>query len=514
YYFQYSKNLVGTLFRDITERKKTEEKLRAASSYSRSLIEASLDPLVTISSDGKITDVNKATESVTGFSRRQLIGSDFSTYFTNPVKARKGYKEVFREGFVRDYPLAIKHKSGQITDVLYNATVYRNEKGEIQGVFAAAHDVTERKLAEQKLLAAYSYSRSLIEASLDPLVTISKEGKITDVNKATEDVTGCSRKELIGSDFSDYFTEPDQARAGYQKVFTEGYVMDYPLAIRHKFGTITDVLYNASVYRNPQGEIQGVFAAARDITVRKAMENEIKQTMEKLKQSNAELEQFAYVASHDLQEPLRMVASYVQLIERRYKGKLDPEADEFIAYAVDGANRMRGLIDDLLTYSRVSRLGKPFEQTNLESTLDAVLKNLQVSIAENDAVVTHDKLPVVIADGGQLVQLLQNLIGNAIKFHGKEAPRVHVSAQVKENEYLFSVRDNGIGIAPEYIDRLFKIFQRLHTREEYPGSGIGLAVCKKIVERHGGRIWIESQMGKGSTIYFTLNKQKGVNKKI
>jgi light-regulated signal transduction histidine kinase (bacteriophytochrome) len=201
-------------------------------------------------------------------------------------------------------------------------------------------------------------------------------------------------------------------------------------------------------------------------------------------------------------------------LERRYKGKLDPEADEFIAYAVDGANRMRGLIDDLLTYSRVSRLGKPFEQTNLESTLDAVLKNLQVSIAENDAVVTHDKLPVVIADGGQLVQLLQNLIGNAIKFHGKEAPRVHVSAQVKENEYLFSVRDNGIGIAPEYIDRLFKIFQRLHTREEYPGSGIGLAVCKKIVERHGGRIWIESQMGKGSTIYFTLNKQKGVNKKI
>ncbi len=494
--------------RDITERRQAEEKLKSVSLYSRSLIEASLDPLVTISAEGKITDVNKSTEEVTGYTRDQLIGSDFSDYFTEPEKARIGYKKVFTEGYVTDYPLAIRHQSGKITDVLYNATVYRNEDGTIQGVFAAARDVTERKIAEQKLFAASLYSRSLIEASLDPLVTISKEGKITDVNKATEDVTGCTREELVDSDFSDYFTEPRDARAGYQKVFTEGFVKDYPLAIRHKSGKITDVLYNASIYRNPQGDIQGVFAAARDVTERNAMENEIKLTMEKLKQSNSELEQFAYVASHDLQEPLRMVASYVQLLERRYKGKLDKDADEFIGYAVDGANRMRGLIDDLLTYSRVSRLGKPFEPTNLESTLEVVLLNLKASITENNAVVTHDKLPVVNADGGQLVQLLQNLIGNAIKFHGKEPSRVHVSAQDRGNEYVFSVRDNGIGIAPEYFDRLFKIFQRLHTREEYPGSGIGLAVCKRIVERHGGRIWIKSQVGKGSTIYFTLNKQK------
>ena len=498
--------------RDVTERKQAEDKLKSVSLYSRSLIEASLDPLVTISAEGKITDVNKSTEEVTGYSREQLIGSDFSDYFTEPEKARLGYKKVFTDGYVRDYPLAICHQSGKIVDVLYNATVYRNEDGVIQGVFAAARDVTQRKIAEQKLLAASLYSRSLIEASLDPLVTISKAGKITDVNKATEEVTGCIREELIGSDFSDYFTEPQEARTGYQKVFTEGLVKDYPLAIRHKSGRITDVLYNASIYRNPQGDIQGIFAAARDITERKAMENEIKLTLEKLKQSNSELEQFAYVASHDLQEPLRMVASYVQLLERRYKGKLDADADEFIAYAVDGANRMRGLIDDLLTYSRVARLGKPFEPTDLESTLKIVLLNLQASIKENNAIVTHDKLPVVVADGGQLVQLLQNLIGNAIKFHGKDPPHVHVSAQAKENEYLFSVCDNGIGIAPEYYDRLFKIFQRLHTREEYPGSGIGLAVCKRIVERHGGRIWIASQVGKGSTIYFTLNRQKGVDK--
>ena len=389
-----------------------------------------------------------------------------------------------------------------------NYVIETKRQDEVSELSYAFNQMTaNRKIAEEKLLAASLYARSLLEASLDPLVTISKEGKITDVNKATEDVTGCSREELIGSDFSDYFTEPEQARAGYQKVFTEGLVKDYPLAIRSKSGRITEVLYNATVYLNPQGEIQGVFAAARDITERKAMENEIKLAMEKLQQSNAELEQFAYVASHDLQEPLRMVASYVQLIERRYKGKLDSDADEFIGYAVDGANRMRGLIDDLLTYSRVARLGKPFEPTDLESTLEIVLLNLKASIAENKAVVTHDKLPTVMADGGQLVQLFQNLIGNGIKFHGDQAPLVHVSVQVRDTDYLFSVRDNGIGIAPEYYDRLFKIFQRLHTREEYPGSGIGLAVCKRIVERHGGRIWIESQVGKGSTIYFTLSKR-------
>jgi PAS domain S-box-containing protein len=494
--------------RDITERKLAEEKLHAAALYARSLLEASLDPLVTISAEGKITDVNQATEYVTGVSREQLIDSDFCNYFTEPNRAMEGYLKVFTDGFVKDYPLAIRHKSGRITDVLYNASVFRNEAGEIQGVFAAARDVTERKKAEEKLRSASIYARSLLEASLDPLVTISAEGKVTDVNKSTEDVTGCSREELIGSDFSDYFTEPENARVGYKRVFTDGYVKDYPLAIRHKSGKITDVLYNATVYRSAQGEVQGVFAAARDITERKAMENEIQRTMEKLRQSNAELEQFAYVASHDLQEPLRMVASYVQLLERRYKGKLDSDADEFIAYAVDGANRMRGLIEDLLTYSRVGRLGKPFEPTDTESTLETALKNLKASISENNAVVTHDQLPVVVADGGQLTQLFQNLIGNAIKFHGKEPPRVHVSTQVKETEYLFSVKDNGIGIAPEYFDRLFKIFQRLHTREEYPGSGIGLAICKRIVERHGGRIWLESQVGKGSTIYFTISKRQ------
>jgi PAS domain S-box-containing protein len=276
-------NEMEKLVRERTkELRESEDRLRKSSLYARSLIEASLDPLVTISAEGKITDVNKATEHVTGVSREQMIGSDFSDYFTEPKKARTGYEQVFADGFVRDYPLAIRHTSGKVTDVLYNATVYRNEAGEIQGVFAAARDVTKRKQAEERVRAASLYSRSLIEASLDPLVTISAEGKITDVNKATEFVTGFGREQLIGSDFSDYFTEPERARAGYQNVFTEGFVRDYPLAIRHVSGRTTDVLYSATVYRNEKGEVQGVFAAARDITERKRLEEEVKADQERL----------------------------------------------------------------------------------------------------------------------------------------------------------------------------------------------------------------------------------------
>ncbi|MBI2818251.1 MAG: PAS domain S-box protein [Acidobacteria bacterium] len=257
-------NLIGvsSIARDITERKRADERLRAASEYARSLIEASLDPLVTISPEGKITDVNEATVKVTGVPREKLIGTDFSDYFTAPDQAREGYQAVFSIGSVTDYPLTIRHRDGRLSDVLYNASVYKNAEGNVLGVFAAARDVTAQKQASQ-------YARSLIEASLDPLVTISPEGKITDVNEATIKVTGVHRDRLIGTDFSDYFTEPDKAREGYQQVFAEGFVTDYPLTIRHHDGRLTDVLYNASVYKDARGNVLGVFAAARDMTAQK-----------------------------------------------------------------------------------------------------------------------------------------------------------------------------------------------------------------------------------------------------
>lgn len=239
----------------------------------------------------------------------------------------------------------------------------------------------------------------------------------------------------------------------------------------------------------------------RDLALsRKTLEESIAE----LGRSNSDLQQFAYVASHDLQEPLRMIASYTQLLARRYKGKLDSDAEEFIGYAVDGANRMQRLINDLLAYSRVSTQGNVFEPVDCNGLLEEVLSNLRVAVEESRAVVTHDPLPTVMADGRQLGQLFQNLISNAIKFRGEGPPRVYVSAEQRTGEWLFSVRDNGIGVDPQYAERIFVIFQRLHNREEYPGTGIGLAICKKIVERHGGRIWVASQAGQGTTFYFTL----------
>jgi light-regulated signal transduction histidine kinase (bacteriophytochrome) len=233
--------------------------------------------------------------------------------------------------------------------------------------------------------------------------------------------------------------------------------------------------------------------------------------MAELARSNAELEQFAYITSHDLQEPLRMVSSFVQLLEKRYKGRLDGDADDFIMYAVDGANRMDRLITDLLAYSRVGSRGREFKQVLSEVVLDHALSNLQVAIEQSGAVITRDPLPEVIGDDIQLTQLFQNLIGNAIKFCMDRPPCIHVSADQQGNKWVFSVRDNGIGIATEYFGRIFSIFQRLHNRKDYPGTGIGLAICKKVVERHGGRIWVESEPGVGSIFFFTIPAQRGAD---
>ena len=580
---------------------KVGEVLRLSNLYNRSLIEASLDPLVTIGPDGKITDVNEATEQVTGYSRDELIGTDFSDYFTEPEKAKKGYQEVFSVGFVYDYELAIQNKNGHITPVLYNASVYKYEFGDVIGVFAAARDITERKKAEEALREAYEhiqvqseeiqvqneelqaqseelrvqneelqvqseeiraqneelqvqseelkdshellreteerfrtltenspdiiarfdrqnrhtyinpaavklyecsqeeiigktntelgidpklikfweghyenvfttakpetmefhykssqgkdyyfntrivpeliksrvvsvlavfrditdikkaeealrlsniYNRSLIEASLDPLVTIGLDGKITDVNIATEQITGYHRKELIGTDFSAYFTESSVASTGYQHVFRHGEVRDYSLEIQHKDGHITPVLYNASVYKDESGKVIGVFAAARDITERKKAENILKLKLEELARSNEELEQFAYVSSHDLQEPLRMITSYLQLLQKKYQGNLDDKADKYIHFAVDGASRIQNLINDLLAYSRVTRDAREPEFISCKSILNQTLSNLKVILQEKKVTISYGTLPDVMVNSTQIIQVFQNLISN------------------------------------------------------------------------------------------------------
>ena len=382
-------------------------------------------------------------------------------------------------------------------------------------------DVTAHKQAQTALRSASLYSRGLLEAALDPLVTISADGKITDVNKATELATGVARDQLIGTDFSNYFTEPEKAREGYQRVFAQGFVTDYPLTIRHRNNQLIDVLYNAAVYKNESGEIQGVFAAARDITEKKITEAElekyrlhledlVKQRTEELARSNKDLEQFAYVASHDLQEPLRAVAGFVELLRRNLKGSLDAKTTEYIDFTIDGARRMQTLINGLLEYSRVGTTGKIPKKINSKESLDEAIARLATGIKETGAQITADDLPIVHFDDVQLTQLFQNLIGNAIKFRSQQAPRIHINVARQDSGWQFAVSDNGIGIEPQYAQRIFQIFQRLHSRDEYPGTGIGLSICKKIVERHNGKIWVESKPGSGSIFHFTIPDKGGL----
>ena len=271
-------------------------------------------------------------------------------------------------------------------------------------------------------------------------------------------------------------------------------------------GSLHDLSARGNVIPGEAHEMTRMTGVIWDITERKRTEERLTRLLAELERSNKELELFAYVASHDLQEPLRMVSSYTQLLERRYSEKLDDDAREFIGYAVDGANRMQRLINDLLEFSRLSTRGKPLEQTDVAQVLGNVRANLSVAIEEVGAIVTNDSMPVVMADTGQFVQLLQNLVGNGLKFRNGTRPLVHVRAVEAQHHWQFSVSDNGIGIESQYFDKIFVIFQRLHTRDDYQGTGIGLALCKRIVERHGGRIWVESKPGEGSTFFFTIPK--------
>jgi light-regulated signal transduction histidine kinase (bacteriophytochrome) len=263
-------------------------------------------------------------------------------------------------------------------------------------------------------------------------------------------------------------------------------------------------LLSVVMLRDSEGNPLCMIASTRDITERKQAEQALAEKTEDLQRSNEELERFAYVASHDFQEPLRMVSSYVQLLARRYQGRLDADADVFIGFAVDGAKRMQNLINDFLVYRRVDRRGEPQEPTDFETVCRKAKSSLQKLITESNATITHDPLPTVMADHAQMVQVFQNLIGNAIKFRGEAPPSLHISARKSRNEWVFAFRDNGMGIAKEFFERIFIIFQRLQLREEYPGTGMGLAICKRIMERHGGRVWVESEPGRGATFYFTL----------
>lgn len=479
--------------RDITARKKIELQLHETSAYARSLIESSLDPLVTISPDGKITDVNGATEEITGVTREWLIGTDFSIYFTEPRRAREGYRKILKEGSVRDYPLAIRHASGRITDVLYNASVYKDEVGKVRGIFAAARDVTETKQASR-------YSRSLIEASLDPLVTISPQGTITDVNAAMVKITGFPREKLIGTNFSDYFTSPKEAREGYEKMFKQGSVTDYPLTLRSEDGKLTDVLYNASVYKDEKDNVLGAFATARDYT-------SVKQSTEQVEATNRELEAFSYSVSHDLRAPLRAIDGFAKVLSEEYKEKLDDEGKRIVSIIEENAVQMGKLIDDLLAFSRLGRQELKKEYVAMGTLADGVFKELTRTLPEGSIEYKTQALPDSRVDSAMIRLVWQNLLSNAIKFTGKKKhPVIEVGSTTDGNMITYFVKDNGAGYDMKYNDKLFNVFQRLHDPGDFEGTGVGLANVKRIIERHGGKVWSEGKVDEGATFFFSLPK--------
>ncbi|HWK90330.1 MAG TPA: ATP-binding protein, partial [Longimicrobium sp.] len=373
--------------------------------------------------------------------------------------------------------------------------------------------VVERTRAQEAVRRSEEKFAGIVAVSADAVVSVDEEQRIVLFNQGAEQIFGWTADEIIGQRLETLL--PQRFRAGHERQvrgFGEGPVTARRMGERgqvhglRKNGEVFPA--DASISKLDLGGTRLYTAVVRDVTERRRAEEALARQAEELGRSNAELEQFAYVASHDLQEPLRMVASYTQLLARRYRGRLDDDADEFIGYAVDGVTRMQALINDLLAYSRVGRREITVEPVDLEALLVRVLVHLGPAIEEAGGTVTHDALPTVQGDAGQLGQLLQNLVGNAVKFHGDDPPRAHVGAERGDGEWRLRVADNGIGIDPEFQDRIWVIFQRLHSRAEHPGTGIGLAICKKIVERHGGRIWLDSAPGRGSTFHFTLPDRK------
>jgi len=400
--------------------------------------------------------------------------------------------------FQLDVARAARQREETLREVLQEEQRLREQLSE---------ELEDRKRGEEALWESEERYRLHFESARDVIFSLDPGFRFLSVSPSVERFLGYRPEELVGRRLDEAgILVPEsleQAFADTVRAFRGEPQQDAEYEFIAKDGSRHwGATRSTAVYRD--GEVVQLNGIARDTTKRRRAEEGLKRVMAELERSNAELEQFAYVASHDLQEPLRMVSGYVGLLAKRYEDKLDTDAQEFIAYAVDGTTRMQTLIQDLLAYSRLGTQGQPFQPTDCTGVLEGALANLQVAIEESGAVITHDPLPSVSGDESQLVQLLQNLIGNALKFRGEDPPRVHVSAQQKGQEWVFAVRDNGIGIAPESSERIFQIFQRLHGRDEYPGTGIGLAVCKKIVERHGGRIWVESEPGKGATFYFTI----------
>ncbi len=527
----------AALREEMTARNLAEEKLRrrveaellASEDKLHSCFEAASQAILGVSSTGRISLVNRRTEEMFGYSRDELLGHDLEILLPERfriahVAHRDGY---FAEPRVRamgaGMELAGRRKDGTEFPIEIGLSHVNSQEGSL--AFGMVSDISERKKAADELervnlelrranaelIASQDKLRSYFEAASQAILGVSSDGHISLVNRRTEEMFGYTREELLGKELE--LLLPDRFRhvhvAHRDAYFAEprvramGAGMD--LAGRRKDGTEFPIEIGLGHANTPEGPL--AFGMVSDISERKKAADDLKRVNEELRRSNTEMEQFAHVASHDLQEPLRMVTGYLQLIDRRYADRLDANGKEFIGFAVDGAKRMKALIRDLLEFSRTGTHAASFRRIDSGSIVDNAVANLKTAIDESAAKITIDPLPTIVGDPVLLTQVFQNLIANAIKFKKSNGPCVHISAQREGTEWIYSVRDNGIGMESRHLDRIFLIFERLHSIEEYSGSGIGLAITRKIVERHQGRIWVDSQPGAGSTFFFSLSAE-------
>jgi PAS domain S-box-containing protein len=464
--------------------------------------------------DGRITAWNRGAELMYGYSEEEALAMNIER-LTAPGKVDEQQDFVRRlvaGEAVTSFETQRVTKDGRILDVWMTVTKLVDKAGRPIGIASTERDTTALKREAEEAARMVTVVRD----SNDAITIQDSEGRITAWNHGAELMYGYSEAEALAMSI-ERLTAPgkvDEQRDIVCRLVAGEAITSFETQRVTNDGRILDVWMTVTKLVDKAGKPIGIASTERDITQRKRAEEKQREELERrveqrtaaLERSNKELEQFAYVASHDLQEPLRMVASYTQLLEHRYKDQLDDTAREFMKFAVDGASRMQRLINDLLAYSRVQTNAGEFETVDLNHILGQARTNLATAIEESGALVTNDELPNVMADPAQLLSVLQNLIGNAVKFHGEGLPHVHVAARETDDEIAVSVRDNGIGIRKEHQERIFQIFQRLHNRTDYPGTGIGLALCERIVARHGGRIWVESEEGKGATFMFTLPK--------
>ncbi len=505
--------LVTAAIRDISVRKAAEKHLGQMEGRYRGLLEAAPDAMVVVDRVGKIVLLNARAENEFGYRRDELLGQQVKTIIPVGFAERliadgtRSAADALAQQIGTGIELSGRRKNGSEFPIEIMLSPLESAEGIL--ITAAIRDISVRKAAEKHLGQMEGRYRGLLEAAPDAMVVVDRVGKIVLLNARAENEFGYRRDELLGQQVKTIipvgFAErliADGTRSAAEAL-AQQIGTGIELSGRRKDGSEFPIEIMLSPLESAEGIL--VTAAIRDITTRKNAELQLLSKVGELNRSNLELGQFAYIASHDLQEPLRMVASYTQLLSRRYKGRLDSDADEFIAFAVDGAGRMQRLIQDLLAYSRVGTKGNELLETSSEEAMQQALINLREAIRESGALVTHDPMPAVLADEMQLVQLFQNLIGNAIKYQKPGIPRIHISAAMDGGKkWIFSVKDNGLGIDPQYFERIFGMFQRLHKRDEFAGTGIGLAICKKIVERHGGSISVESAPGQGSTFRFAL----------